>query len=724
MARMDQIFGFLERITFQNPENGYTVAKLEEPRRPELTCIVGMMPTVKAGETVRCQGEWKNHLIHGRQFEVESYTTETPADANGIEKYLASGLIKGIGPTYAKRIVAIYGENTLNIIDTNPESLLEISGIGKKRVSTISRCWEEQKSIRELMIFLQSVGVSPAFAQKVFRRYGESSINQLKDNPYKLANDIKGVGFKTADNVAKKMGIPDDSPQRIESGVTYVLSELASDGNVCYPVDDFLLAAETMLNVERALVQERLDFLNKSGRIALDKLVDKEVSDEPIPFIWSKPLFLCEKGIAREIGRLASSDCSLRAIDCEKAIEWVQKTLHIQLAKNQETAVSLALQTKLQIITGGPGTGKSTITKAILAVTEKLSKNIVLAAPTGRAAKRMSEITHKKASTLHSLLEYDFSTGGFKRNRKSPIEADLIIVDEASMIDTHLMYSLLKAVPSHARLILVGDINQLPSVGPGNVLRDMIDSEALSVTMLTEIFRQAKGSQIITNAHRINQGEFPFLKNRANSDFFFIEEGEPLDILESIVGLVTTRLPKKYNFHSFEDIQVLAPMKRGPIGTQNINLVLQERMKLSGEPLQRGGYKYFVGDKMMQIRNNYKRGVYNGDVGRISKISHSDQELTVSIDGKEIVYDFNDLDELNHAYAVSIHKYQGSECPCIIIPVHTAHFKLLHRNLLYTGVTRGKQLVVLVGTKKAIAIAVHNDEVKRRYTGLQQAIQD
>lgn len=713
------LVGYIERITFQNSETGYTVAQLKEPSRTDLVCIVGSMPALQPGETVRCWGNWKRHLIHGNQFEVERYQVEAPADILGITKYLGSGLIKGIGPKYAGRIVDKFGVETLNIIDQAPQRLLEVQGLGAKRVNLITSCWSDQKSIRDVMIFLQAQGVSPAYAQKIFKAYGSNSISKVKENPFQLARDIFGIGFKTADQIAQKLGFDLSSSMRADAGIEFVLSELANDGHVCYPLDLFLEEAKSILEIDKEKISERISTLKEENRIECFKLIHM---GEPVLFIWLKPLFVAEVGIAREIQRLLSGVSFLREIDTEKALTWIQAVLKIELALNQKTAVEQALWQKMHIITGGPGTGKSTITKTILGITEKLTANIVLAAPTGRAAKRLSEITGKKASTIHSLLEYDFKKRGFKRNRDSPLTCDLIIIDEASMIDTFLMYSLLKAIPDYARVIFVGDINQLPSVGPGNVLQDMIFSKMVSITTLTEIFRQAANSRIITNAHRIQQGVFPDIRNLSQSDFFFVEVEEAEEVLNQILSLVTQRLPKKFNLHPTEDIQVLAPMKKGVIGIDNLNMVLQERLNPNQKTIYRHGRKLSINDKVMQIRNNYQKEVYNGDIGRIIDIDLDSQQVLVKIDDREICYEFTDLDELVLAYAVSVHKYQGSECPCVVIPVHTSHFKLLYRNLLYTAVTRGKKLVVIVGTKKALYIAVRNDEIKKRYTGLKQAL--
>lgn len=718
---MESIFGYVERITFQNLENGFTIAQLQIKGRTSPVTIVGIMPSLKPGETVRCSGQWKQHLIHGNQFEVSEYKLEAPADILGIKKYLGSGLVKGIGHKYASRIVDKFGENTLQIIDQEPDRLLEIAGLGKKRVDGIRQCWEEQKSIREVMIFLQSYSISPAFAQKIFKVFGVNSIQKVKENPYCLARDIRGIGFKSADIVAGRLGIGKNSSQRIDAGIEFVLTELSGQGHVCYPLNEFIEEASKILDVPHQAIELRIDILRQEGRIEVLDLIHSGIGN---PFIWVRSLFTAEQGIAREIARLKKGTCRLRTIEVERALNWVQTKLNILLAKNQKEAVTHALSDKFHIITGGPGTGKSTITSAILTITSQLTTNILLTAPTGRAAKRMSEITKRAAYTIHSLLEFDFKNGKFKRNRENPLDCDLIIIDEASMIDTYLMYSLLKAIPNHCRVILVGDINQLPSVGPGNVLKDLIHSQCVSVTILNEIFRQAAGSRIITNAHRINQGILPDIKNEKDSDFFFINALEPQDVLQQIVSLVSQRLPTKYGFNPFADIQVLAPMKKGIIGIENLNTVLQDTLNGKNPPFFISGRRFAVGDKVMQIQNNYEKEVYNGDIGRISHINSTEQQVHVQIDEREIDYSFSELDELVLSYAVSIHKYQGSECPCVVIPVHTSHYILLTRNLFYTGVTRGKKLVILVGTAKALSIAVNNDDVKKRYTGLQQAMRE
>jgi exodeoxyribonuclease V alpha subunit len=710
---MDQLTGSVEAIVFSQPENGFTVARLKENRKKEFTVIVGIIPALQPGETIRCMGNWKIHPSHGRQFEVVEYSVDMPSDLAGIQKYLESGLVKGIGPVYAKKIVDHFGMDTLQVIEEAPHRLKEIVGMGEKKVEKVKQCWSEQKEIRNVMIFLRTHGVSPAYAQRIFKIYGANSIEKVKANPYQLAKDIFGIGFKLADQVAQKLGFSLHSPERLAAGIQFVLWELSTEGHTCFPRVDFLPLANKILEVDDSLIETELNSL-----IEKKSLVEKDL------FIWLAPFFAYEVGIARDFVRLNTSTQAIRAIDAEKAVEWVQKQLHIEFADGQKQAVIQALTDKVHIITGGPGTGKSTITNAILTITSKLTDNILLAAPTGRAAKRLTQITRRKAFTLHALLEMDFASGGFKRGKENPLDCNLLIVDEASMIDTPLLFHLLRAIPSHARVLFVGDIDQLPSVGPGTVLKDLIQSALIGITRLTEIFRQAKGSQIIINAHKINQGEFPFLETHPRSDFHYIEAETPEEIQRIILELVEKEIPKLWNFDRIEDIQVLSPMKKGVVGAEMLNDALQNLLNPSEQPLLRAGRKFHLKDKVMQIKNDYDKKVYNGDIGRIVEIDAAEQIIKINFDDKEIEYDFSELDEVVLAYATSVHKYQGSECPCIILPIHTCHFKLLHRNLLYTAVTRGKKQVYLVGTKKAIAMAIHNDQVQKRYTGLEAAMKE
>jgi exodeoxyribonuclease V alpha subunit len=706
---VEEIFGYVESVVFSG--ESFSVARLKEPRKSELTCIVGMLPTVQPGETIRCLGVWKHHPQYGRQFEVKEFESKHPSDLVGIQKYLESGLIRGIGATFAERIIKRFGIDTLKIVDSHIERLLEVDGIGLKRIEMINTSWKKQKSIRDVMIFLQSYGISPAYAQKIYKFYGDRSVEIVKEDPFALARDVHGIGFKIADQIAQKMGISSSSTTRIRAGIEYVLWELSNEGHTCYPEKDLAVAATNVLQLPIEEIEQNIT-----------KAIEETVVVAKGNLIWNKPFYYAEMGIAKEIKRLKSAESLLRKIDGEKGVAWVEKILGLEFAVEQKLAITLALQEKFLVITGGPGTGKSTITNGILKISEKLTDHILLAAPTGRAAKRMTEITQRKAVTIHSLLESDFQGGGFKKNRDNLLKCDLLVIDEASMIDTLLFYHLLKAIPSCARVIIIGDIDQLPSVGAGNVLKDVILSERVSVTKLSQIYRQAARSAIVTNAHLINKGQFPHLDGRA--DFKFIEHQAPEKILSEIISLVSYKIPKHFSFDSFNDIQLLSPMKRGLLGTENLNVVLQGALNPSKTPLSRMGRVFHLYDKVMQIRNDYDKRIFNGDVGRIIAIDFSEQKLTVEFEERGVEYSFLQMDDLVLAYAVSIHKYQGCECSCVIIPMHTMHYKMLHRNLLYTGITRGKKLVVLVGTKQAIETAVFNDEVKNRYTGLKESLME
>lgn len=716
---LESIFGYVERITFQNPDNGFTVARLQQDGKGDLTTIVGNFVSIKAGLSFKCNGKWQHNKQHGPQFHLHSISEIPPCSLHGIQKYLESGLIKGIGPKYAKKIVERFGIQTLDILEKTPEKLSQLQGIGKKRIQQISQCWIQHKSLNQVMIFLQSHDITPAYAQKIYKNYGQKCIELLEKNPYRLAHEIKGIGFKKADAIAKKMGMTQNAPERIQAGIEYVLDELSGLGHVCFPLEKFIEHASEALDVSKDLVQSEIQTLDRHENIIVMPLMK---DSKPVEHIWNRGLYISERGIAKELSRLRSCESQLRKIDTEKAILWVEKKLEMELAPAQKQAIISALEDKVSIITGGPGTGKSTICNAILNIFSQLTPRIFLGAPTGKAAKRLGEITSKEAKTIHSLLEFDWKLQGFKRNQKTPLECDLLIIDESSMIDTFLMYQLLRAIPNHCRLILIGDIHQLPSVGPGNILRDLINSLRIRTTILKDIFRQAKSSRIVTNAHRINKGVFPDISGGKQSDFFFIQAEEKEKAVDIIINLTCSRIPKKFKWNPLEDIQVLSPMKKGILGTENLNSMLQKTLNPKEYPLQHMGRHFFPGDKVIQIRNNYKKEIYNGDIGIISHIDLEERELSISYDHRDIEYDFSELDEIQLAYALSIHKYQGSECPCMIIPIHTTHFVMLQRNLLYTAVTRGRKLVVLVGTKKAIALCCKNDLVKTRHTGLFDAL--
>jgi len=623
----------------------------------------------------------------------------------------------------AKRIVKNFGKKTLDVIEENIESLTAVDGIGEKRIGMIKIAWAEQKEIREVMLFLQTHGVSSGYATKIFKQYGDRSIEVVKQNPYRLATDIFGIGFITADNIAEKLGFDKNSELRAEAGILYVLNQFSDDGHVYYPHEPLVEKCQEILQVDREVITHALSVIDLENRIVMEDLKGLERFGGNHKAVYLAKFHVSETSIATRLKTLTHSQKSIRNIKTKKAVEWIQKQLSMTLAEKQIEAVKCAANNKVMVITGGPGTGKTTIINAILKIFSKLNINIMLAAPTGRAAKRMSEATGHEAKTIHRMLEYSIQKGGFRKNDEHPLGCDLLIVDEASMIDTILMHHLLKAIPPKATFIMVGDVNQLPSVGAGNVLKDIIGSCATSVVELNVIFRQAKESSIIVNAHKINNGEIPYLKpSRQLDDFYFIEQDDPEEVLKIILELAKERIPKKFGFDPVDDIQVLSPMHKGTVGAENLNAELQKALNPSGQGVMRGNRNYLVNDKVMQIKNNYDKEVFNGDIGRITKIDPENQELLISFDGRHVPYGYTDLDEIVLAYAVSIHKSQGSEYPAVIIPVLTQHYILLQRNLIYTGVTRGKKLVVIVGTKKALAIAVRNDKTRKRYTYLRSRL--
>ena len=717
--------GQIERITFTSEETGYTVARVKVHGRRELLTVIGNIINPTPGEIIRMKGEWGNHPKYGEQFKIVLCQTTTPATVHGMEKYLGSGLITGIGPVMAKRIVKMFGDKTLDIIENEIDRLVDVEGIGQKRIGMIRKAWEEQKEIRAVMIFLQSHGVSSGYAAKIFKQYGQEAIQIVQENPYCLATDIHGIGFITADKIAGKLGFAKDSDLRAAAGILYVLHELTDEGHVYYPYEPLVEKCREMLEIDREVIVKAIAAAALDKQIVVEDLNhDLANYEENNKAVYLAGYHIAEKALAARLKTLIGSTQAIRKIDSEKAIQWVQEKLSIALAEKQIEAVRQAAGNKVMVITGGPGTGKTTIVNAILKIFSAIKAKILLAAPTGRAAKRMSEATGHEAKTIHRMLEYNMRKGGFQKNEDSPLDCDLIIIDEASMIDTLLMHHLLKAIPAAATFILVGDVNQLPSVGAGNVLKDIMDSGIAPVVQLNEIFRQAKESSIIVNAHKINEGIIPNLQSQPDKtdDFYFIEQEDPEKALETVINLVRNRIPRRFGFDPVNDIQVLTPMHRGTIGAGNLNLELQKALNPGEEGVFRGGRHFKVNDKVMQIVNNYDKEVYNGDIGRIASIDEEEKEVKVIMDDREVVYDYSDLDELVHAYAVSVHKSQGSEYPAVVIPILTQHYVLLQRNLLYTGVTRGKKLVVIVGTKKAMAIAVKNNRTENRFTLLKQRL--
>ena len=722
-----ELSGQIEHITFTNEENGFTIARVKVDGRHEPVTVVGTLMAPMPGEVLDMRGEWSSHPRFGRQFKVIEYRTKVPATVFGIRKYLGSGMIKGLGPVMAGRIVDKFGKKTLDIIDNQIQRLSEVAGIGEKRIAMISQAWAAQSDIRDVMLFLQSHGVSSGYAAKIFKHYGNQAIAVVKQNPYRLATEIFGIGFLTADQIAGKLGFENDSKLRVEAGILYVLNQLSDEGHVYFPYQALIDKGCEILGVDREPVSQAL------GNLAVDqKIVIEDINETVDTFkenhkaVYLARFYLCETGIARRLKELVAGTKSIRDIDTDRAIDWVQRRLSITLAENQKKAVAWAVENKVMVITGGPGTGKTTIINAVLKIFSRLKAGIMLAAPTGRAAKRMSEATGFEARTIHRLLEYSFQKGGFQRTADKPLDCDVLVIDEASMIDTPLMYYLLNAVPPFATLILVGDVHQLPSVGAGNVLADVIASLAVPVVTLDKIFRQARASQIIVNAHPINQGHTPSVSTGQSADpgndFYFIEQEDPEKVLGNILELCKNRIPQRFGFDPSDDIQVLTPMHRGSLGAGNLNQQLQAALNPGEGGVTRGERTYRVNDKVMQIRNNYDKDVFNGDIGRVTAIDWETREVAVTIDGRTVVYDFADLDEIVPAYAVSVHKSQGSEYPAVIIPIVTQHYILLQRNLIYTAVTRGKNLVVIVGSRKAMAMGVNNNKTRQRYTRLRHRL--
>lgn len=722
---LTRLRGQIERVTYADEESGFVVARVRVPGRRDPVTVIGTMASPAPGETIEMEGEWGNHRKYGEQFRIVSCRRTAPATVQGIEKYLGSGLIRGIGPVMARRIVEMFGKDTLDIIENEPDRLAGVEGIGGKRIDGIKKAWAEQKEIREIMIFLQSHGVSAAFGARIYRQYGNDSIRVVRENPYRLAADIFGIGFLTADRIAEKLGFARDSALRAEAGILHVLHELAGEGHVYCPRGPLIESCGKILQVDGEVVARALGAAAAEGTVVIEDPGGDAAGEEESRAVYLAGYHEAETGIAARLRELLRSPRTLRRIDGERAVPWVQEKLAIALAEKQIEAVRTAAESKVMVLTGGPGTGKTTILLGVLKIFSAAGAGILLAAPTGRAAKRMGEATGREAKTIHRLLEYNVRKGGFQKNEDSPLDCDLLIVDEASMIDTLLMHHLLKALPRKSSLLLVGDVNQLPSVGAGNILRDIIDSRVAPVVRLEEIFRQARESAIVVNAHRINGGLLPEPAPPGDKaeDFYFIEQGEPEKVLELVITLVRDRIPKRFGFDPMNDIQVLTPMHKGTVGAASLNAALQDALNPGGAEILRGGRRFRANDRVMQTVNNYEKEVYNGDIGRIASIDEETGEVAVIFDGREIRYDFSDLDELILAYAVSVHKSQGSEYPAVVLPVLTQHYVLLQRNLLYTGVTRGKRLVVVVGTRRALAIAVRNDRTKRRFTLLRQRLE-
>lgn len=712
---IESLNGIVERITFHSPENGFCVLKIKVRGHRDLVTLTGHAPQISAGEYVQASGIWFQDRMHGLQFKSHFLRVSAPTTLEGIEKYLASGMIKGIGPVYAKKLVAAFKEIVFDVIENSPQKLQEVEGIGPMRAKRIVKGWEDQKTIREIMLFLHQYGISTTRAVRIFKVFGANAIEVVSEDPYRLAKEIRGIGFLTADAIAQKLGFEKTSLLRAKAGIRYALLEALDQRHSGLPYKELINLAQKLLEVPVDLIEEAIE-----SELTGKEIIETTLEEERAIFLSS--LYHAERNIASLLRRNGAPPWPL--IDTEKATEWVEKTLQISLAPSQKETLKSVLTSKIAIITGGPGVGKTTLVKSILKILEAKKVKISLCAPTGRAAKRLSESTGKEAKTIHRLLEVDPIQGKFTKDERNPLNCDLLVVDESSMIDVPLMHSLLKALPNHAALILVGDVDQLPSVGPGQVLKDSITSNQIPVFQLTEIFRQAKESHIITNAHNINAGRMPSFDNNPSSDFYFIECEEPEEGLEIILKLVKERIPYRFKMDPLKDIQVLSPMNRGILGTRSFNIELQKILNPSQEPqVERFGWKYGVGDKIMQIENNYTKEIYNRDIGYVTQINLDAREITIDFEGRPVIYDFDELDEVTLAYATTIHKSQGSEYKCIILPLTTQHYPMLQRNLIYTGITRGKELVILVGQKKALYIGIHDKKNIKRYSKLRDWLQ-
>jgi exodeoxyribonuclease V alpha subunit len=706
--------GLVDRVTFHNPENGFCVLRVKARGQRDLITVLGHAAMISAGEFVQVSGTWINDRTHGVQFRASFLKATAPTTVEGIEKYLASGMIRGIGPVYAKKLVRAFGEAVFEVIEQEPPRLRDVTGIGPKRAERIIAGWAEQKVIREIMLFLHSNGVSTSRVVRIYKTYGADAVRLISENPYRLARDIRGIGFRTADQIAGKLGIEKTALIRVRAGISYALAEAMDDGHYGLPAEELVALTRELLEVPAELVETALSLELQGGAVIADDLDGRRC-------VFLAGLHRAEREIAEKLKALAVGKPPWPLIDADKAIPWVEKRTNLALAETQVEAVRVSLASKVLVITGGPGVGKTTLVNSILKILGARAIAIALCAPTGRAAKRLSESTGLEAKTMHRLLETDPRTGAFRRTEEAPLDCDLLVVDETSMVDVPLMRALLRVLPDVAALLLVGDVDQLPSVGPGQVLADVIASGAVPVVRLTEVFRQAAESRIIVNAHRINQGLMPDLASVESGDFFFVDATDPDEGVRKLLAIVRERIPKRFGFDPIRDIQVLCPMNRGGLGARSLNIELQTALNSPGEiRVERFGWTFCPGDKVMQVENDYDKEVYNGDLGVVSRIDMEEGELTVDFDGRDLTHGFGELDELVLAYATTIHKSQGSEYPAVVIPLSTQHYPMLQRNLVYTGVTRGKRLVVLVGQRKALTIAVKGARARRRWSKLRE----
>ncbi len=710
--------GELERITYSNPETHYTIAKLKTSKTHNMVTIVGSMPAVKPGQFLKIEGTWETHPKYGQQFKIESYEETLPATISGIKKYLASGIVKGIGPSTAHRMISCFGAKTFEIIEKNPERLVEVDGVGPAKAALIGDAWKNNHAARGVMQLLQNSGVKTAYCAKILKTYGADAVNIIRNGPYRLATDIPGIGFYFADRIALTLGVSRDDTQRVRACIIHVIQQFINEGHVFIFENQLVVQCADLFSLEADITRYSIEKLSADGELVIENAPD--TSENRI--VYLKEIHQAETGISNRIKALLSVPVIPPSIDAERISKEVQKKLAIALSQEQIDVLEKILSHRVVIITGGPGTGKTTLIRSVNAIFEALGKRVLLAAPTGRAARRLSEVTRRDAKTIHRLLGVNFKDGLFDKNRDNPLDADAVIIDEASMVDTLLMFHLINAVPMTAALILVGDVFQLPSIGPGNVLSDMIKSARTPIFYLKKIFRQAHKSPIVFNAHRIRQGEFPVFKpldpTEGLSEFYFIEQDDPNTVVTTILELCTKTIPERFNFDPVHEVQILTPMHKGVIGTTHLNQVLQEVLNPNPVIIETRGSTFKIGDKVMHLKNNYQKEVFNGDIGTIRTVDVKKNIFSVDFYGRTVSYDFTEMDDISLAYAISVHKSQGSEYPAVILPIMTQHFVLLQRNLLYTAITRGKKLVILIGTKKALAIALKNDTPKKRLSGL------
>jgi exodeoxyribonuclease V alpha subunit len=710
--------GELERITYSNPETHYTIAKLKTSKTHNMVTIVGSMPAVKPGQFLKIEGTWETHPKYGQQFKIASYEETLPATISGIKKYLASGIVKGIGPSTAHRMISCFGAKTFEIIEKNPERLVEVDGVGPAKAALIGDAWKNNHAARGVMQLLQNSGVKTAYCAKILKTYGADAVNIIRNGPYRLATDIPGIGFYFADRIALTLGVSRDDTQRVRACIIHVIQQFINEGHVFIFENQLVVQCADLFSLEADITRYSIEKLSADGELVIENAPD--TSENRI--VYLKEIHQAETGISNRIKALLSVPVIPPSIDAERISKEVQKKLAIALSQEQIDVLEKILSHRVVIITGGPGTGKTTLIRSVNAIFEALGKRVLLAAPTGRAARRLSEVTRRDAKTIHRLLGVNFKDGLFDKNRDNPLDADAVIIDEASMVDTLLMFHLINAVPMTAALILVGDVFQLPSIGPGNVLSDMIKSARTPIFYLKKIFRQAHKSPIVFNAHRIRQGEFPVFKpldpTEGLSEFYFIEQDDPNTVVTTILELCTKTIPERFNFDPVHEVQILTPMHKGVIGTTHLNQVLQEVLNPNPVIIETRGSTFKIGDKVMHLKNNYQKEVFNGDIGTIRTVDVKKNIFSVDFYGRTVSYDFTEMDDISLAYAISVHKSQGSEYPAVILPIMTQHFVLLQRNLLYTAITRGKKLVILIGTKKALAIALKNDTPKKRLSGL------